>query len=99
MKILITLPSREEKNWINGNVPPKVTVESRYHKFYGASSKAPLYILITFTVDVSVGLLAAWLYDKLKNYRSQDIRIDRKEIEINEGEIRRIIIEKIEKKS
>ena len=57
---------------------------------------------IKFVLEISGGItsitmFAAWLYDKIKN-KALKLRIDRTEIDINEGEITRIITEKIEKK-
>src|SRR5690348_827031 len=45
--------------------------------------------------DVGVGLLSAWLYDKLKG-RAKSLRINRRVVEIEEGLIRRVIEEHVE---
>ncbi len=55
-----------------------------------------LEFLLTFTTGVSTGIVANWLYDKIKD-RASKIRIDRTEVEISKGEIERIIFEKIER--
>ena len=44
---------------------------------------------------IAVGLAVKWLYDKIKG-RATVIRIDRREIQIEEGKIKRIIEEKIQ---
>lgn len=49
--------------------------------------------LIQVTASVSSGILASWLYDKLKNH-SKRIKIDKVEIEVK----KEIIIKVIEKK-
>lgn len=54
------------------------------------------FILIIAT-DVGVGIVSAWLYDKLKN-KKVTLRIDRTIVEIDKGEIERIIHEKITQK-
>lgn len=56
-----------------------------------------LEFIMTFTTGVSASLVASWLYDKIKG-RASRIIINRKEIQMNKGEIERIIIETIEKK-
>jgi predicted DNA-binding transcriptional regulator AlpA len=49
------------------------------------------------TKDIGVGLLASWLYDKLsKRGNPRTIRIDRKEIVFDKGEIARVLTERIE---
>jgi len=44
--------------------------------------------------SIAIGIVSAWLYDRLKG-RAEKIKIDRTVIEVEEGEIRRIIEEKI----
>jgi len=64
-----------------------------------ATREAGSSMLVTILVSVGTGvpssLLASWLYDKLKNGRSNKITINRREIEITEGEITRIVEESI----
>ncbi len=55
-----------------------------------------LEFIMTFTTGVSAGVVANWLYEKLKG-RTSRIRIDRTEVQLNKGEIERIIVERIEK--
>ena len=52
-------------------------------------------LAISFGVGVSSSMVANWLYAKLKG-RASRLRIDRREIEIEEGVIKRIIDEHIE---
>ena len=51
-------------------------------------------MILTIGKDVGVGIISAWLYDKLKR-RATKIYIDRVEIEITENNIKRILVEKI----
>jgi predicted transcriptional regulator len=46
--------------------------------------------------EVGAGLIAAYLYDKLKKGRATKLRIDRTEVEIDKGEIARVLSEHIE---
>ena len=47
--------------------------------------------------DLGIALFASWLYDKVKG-RAKTLRIDRTEIEIDEGAIRKVISERLERK-
>jgi hypothetical protein len=55
-----------------------------------------LHYLLVYGRDVSAGVLGSYLYEKLKG-RATVLRVDRQEIQIEEGEITRIITEHIEK--
>ncbi len=59
------------------------------------SPRVPDFVL-TFGRDLSIGLLANWLFSKLHG-RAVTLRVDRTEIDIEEGQIRRILREKIER--
>ena len=54
-------------------------------------------LVVEFTSGVGASLVAAWLYNKLRG-RSEKVRIERTEIQLDEGQIKRIITEKIERK-
>ena len=47
--------------------------------------------------DVGIGLVSAWLYDKLKG-RATSVRINRVEVRLDKGEIERVVTEQIEGK-
>ena len=49
-----------------------------------------------FVLPVATGVVADWLYDKLKKHDAKTIRIERHEVVFDQGEIKRIIREKIE---
>lgn len=54
-----------------------------------------LQFVVDCSVNVDLGLLAAWLYDNVKG-RASRVRINRVEIEIDEGEIKRVLLEQID---
>jgi hypothetical protein len=56
---------------------------------------AEVTFALTLAANVPAGVVANWLYAKLRG-KAKRLRIDRTEIEVNEGEIRRILREKIE---
>src|SRR3989304_475058 len=49
-----------------------------------------LTMALNFSSGVAVGVIANWIYDKLKG-KANSITIDRIEIELNKGEIERIL--------
>jgi hypothetical protein len=55
-----------------------------------------LDLLLTFGGGVASGVVANWLYGKLKG-RNVRLRIEEHEVEIDEGEIKRVITRIIEK--
>jgi len=59
---------------------------------------AVVTITISFASGVASKIIASWLYDKLKNSRSNQITINRREIIISEGEITKIIEERIQQR-
>ena len=68
----------------------------------GPLRKAPglpkiLHFILVCGRDVSVGVLASYLYEKLKG-RATVLRVDRQEIRIDKGEITRVITEHIEER-
>jgi len=65
-----------------------------FRKGYGAEEIA-VSLVIGLATGIPASLVASWLYDKLKNHRSSQISINRREIHISEGEITKIIEETI----
>lgn len=47
-------------------------------------------------IGVASGIISAWLYNKLKGRKVEKLRIERTEVNIDKGEIKRILMEKIE---
>ena len=53
-------------------------------------------ILPPFSSGVAAGVLANWIYGKLKGKKIARLRVSRKEVEFDKGQIKRIIEETIE---
>jgi len=68
-------------------------LESRGYKAVGIPDT--VILAVSIPLNVTASLAANWLYDKLKG-RSERIRIDRREITIEKGEIARILEEKMD---
>ncbi len=51
--------------------------------------------VLTFGSGVASGVVANWLYDKLKEKKVEKLVIERTEVEIEQGEIKRVIEEKL----
>lgn len=54
-----------------------------------------VYFTLTFGSGVAAGVAANWLYDKLKSKRIKKLIIERTEVEIDQGEIKRVIEERL----
>ena len=67
---------------------PKPTTRS-----FGFEGAIP--IIVQCIADVGIGLLSAWLYDKLKKAKSKTVTIDFQKIEITPEAITKFISEKI----
>jgi hypothetical protein len=63
----------------------------------GLSPESVATAIFAFTTGVTGKVLASWIYDKLKKHKDKAyLKIDRKEVTIDEANIIRIIEEKIE---
>jgi hypothetical protein len=80
-----TLPDGSTLVWQSGTV----------HKAVGAAKI--LHFFLTYGKDVSAGVIGNYLFSKLKG-RSTTLRIDRQEVQIEQGQISRVLTEHIEKK-
>ena len=49
-----------------------------------------LYIIVEITKDISIGLLAHWIYDRVIQYDAKHKRINGKEV-VNESDFERVI--------
>lgn len=67
--------------------------EWRFGKALGAGET--LELVLSFGVGVSSSLVANWLWGKLKG-RATTLRINRVEVNMQEGEIQRVVSESIE---
>ena len=56
----------------------------------------PMFLLMTITLPVATNLVASYLFQYLSKHRAKRIRIDREEITCNQGEVERIMREKID---
>lgn len=45
--------------------------------------------------DIGIGLIAAWLYDKLKNHKTKQITINQKTIYVDQNSVTKIVEENI----
>jgi hypothetical protein len=82
--VALTLPDGSRLAWQPGPM----------RKAYGLPQI--LRYVLEYGSGVSAGILASYLYEKLKG-RATVLRVDRQEIQIEQGEITRIITEHIEK--
>lgn len=57
-----------------------------------------IHFTVTIGKDVAIGvacgIISAWLYDKLKERKVEKLKIERTEVSIDKGEIKRILMEK-----
>ena len=67
--------------------------EMRFQKALGAHET--LVVLLHVGRDTALGVLSAWLYDKLKG-RTRKLTINRIEVIVEQSEIRRVLAEHIE---
>jgi len=51
--------------------------------------------VLTWVLSIPASMIAAWLYGKLKGKEKTKLIIEKREVEIDQGEIKRIIEEKI----
>jgi len=89
-----------EKSSVTQNDEIQITdqVKLRYAGSYerkGLDFPAIIYIAVSFTSGVGASVFANWLYDKLKGKRIEKFIIEKTEIELDQGEIKRIIEEKL----
>lgn len=50
---------------------------------------------LTFGLGVTTGVIANWLYDKLKGEKIEKLLIEKTEVQVDQGKIKKIIEEKI----
>jgi len=89
-------PAKSVEEGATAEVPGRFTIvlASWYGtKAFGAHEV--LNLVLEVGKDVSIALFTSWLYDRLKG-RPVKLRIDRTEILVEEGEIRRVLTERIE---
>lgn len=67
----------------------------RKGSFTGQVFPEIIYFAVSFSSGVAAGVFANWIYDKLKGKRMEKFMIEKTEIELDKGEIKRIIEEKL----
>lgn len=100
MNIFIEIQSKDErlvseimetpkKMDMNADLPGNAVIMKVHPSIEGKEM-----FLLSFGAKVAPGLLASWLYEKIKG-RATKLLIDRIEVQINKSEIERVISEKI----
>jgi hypothetical protein len=66
----------------------------------GADFPEIIKMVISFAAnaadEIAVSLVASWLYDKLRGGKAKTLRINRREVHIEKGQITKIIVEEIQ---
>src|ERR1039457_2725357 len=88
MTLVIQFDSRKTQEEFEAQPTPKGV--SYLINFSGSGDDDIFTVTLELARDVGVGLVSAWLYDKLKR-KSAKIIYRRKEIRCEQGEIRRVI--------
>ncbi len=101
MNILIEIETRDEglaselkeahKKYRKAGLPPNATL---LEVVASKAREGTHFFMLTFGIKVDTGLIANWLYEKLRD-RATKLRMDRIEVQINKSEIERVILEKI----
>ena len=77
---------------LSRRVPERISHPPKTRSF-GFEGAIP--IIVQCVADVGIGLLSAWLYDKLKKGKSKTVTIDFQKIEITPEAITKFISEKM----
>jgi len=97
MDIEITFSNNKDALLLNNNVPDGISLIMPpiiITKGYGLETAVS--IVVSVAAGIPSGLVANWLYDKLKHHRSRQISINRREINFSQGEITKIIEEAVD---
>ncbi len=79
--------------------PPQgvtVSYHERLRESADVTTTLVLGLVVGFVSGVPASMVAAWLYDQLRKRNTARIRIDQEEIDVNQGEIERIVRTKME---
>jgi len=81
-----------------GKNPEGVTVGRLQSEIFNGpiSDNLTLFFIVEISKDIAVGVLSAWLYDRIKQHNPKRIRIEQEEIILNQGEVERIVRKKLE---
>jgi len=83
MQFVIQVKELSLVNELKTDVPPGVSIHAEMKpttRSFGFDAAIPIFV--NFIADVGIGILSAWLYDKLKKGKSKTVIVDRQEIEI-----------------
>jgi hypothetical protein len=97
MKFKITTNYLPLTHVIKQDVPGGVSISiSPFEERRGVDTATVIQIVVEISKDITIGIVSAWLYDKLKKSPSTKLEYNRREIQITEGEISKIIEESLE---
>jgi hypothetical protein len=98
-------PEEEEERYINGfltsqeytEVANGVKIRYKEHVLHEAIDTPEMIVFVVqFSVGVATGLTANWLYGKLKRNKAKKLLIEESEVDIEEGEIKKVLERRIE---
>jgi hypothetical protein len=94
--IEVTLSNNRDAFIVNNDVPSGVTLEvPEVTMMKSEGSEIAITIGISLATGIPSSLVAAWLYDKFKQCRSNQISINRRIINLSDGKVTQIIEESI----
>lgn len=96
MQFIIQVKEPELIQHLEQDVPLGVSVHAELKpktRSFGFEGVIP--IIVQFAADVGIGLLSAWLYDKLKKGKSKTMTIDFQKIEITPEAVTKFVSEKM----
>lgn len=96
MKIELYLSDSHDAFLFNKDTPEGISVDIppiSFRKSFGTTEA--ITILISSAATIPTSLIVKWLYNKFTNCESRKISINRRTININDGEITKIIEESI----
>ena len=100
MEIEVILSNNKDAFLLSNDIPSGVSfVMPVIFMTKSFGTETAVAIVISFAAGVPSSLVAAWLYDKLKQGRSSQISIDRREIHFSDGKVTKIIEEAINEKN
>jgi len=97
MNIEVTLSNKKDVFLLNHDTPSGVSFNLPVISSNKDMSAADIAVTIVINIATGVpaSLVAAWLYDKLKQGRSDQISINRRVINLSDGKVTQIIEESI----
>jgi len=99
MHIDVTLSNHKDAFLLNNDIPSGVSfIMPEIIMTKSFDTDTAVTIIVSLATGVPSSLVAAWLYDKLKQGRSSLISINRREIHFSNGKVSEIIEEAINEK-